>query len=275
MAIYAIGDVQGCIRSLLDLLERIGFSASRDRLLFVGDLVNRGPGSVAVLRTVKSLGEAALTLLCNHDLHLLAVAEGFAQRQAADTLDEVLAAPDRAELLDWLRHRPLMQREGEYALVHAGLLPAWTVAQALDLAAEVEEALRGASWRGLLADLYGNRPDRWDHGLEGTARLRVIINAMTRMRVCTGDGAMDLRFTGTLAEVPAGYLPWFDAPGRASRSTPIVFGHWSALGLMLRPDALALDTGCVWGGQLTAVRLEDRRVFQIPCAAGEAQAPAR
>ncbi len=262
MATYAIGDVQGCFDELQELLARIGFERSRDRLWFVGDLVNRGPQSLEVLRAVRAQGDAAIVVLGNHDLHLLAVAEGFARKRADDTLDAVLEASDREELLDWLRGRPMMHAEGRYALVHAGLLPQWSVDQALALAAEVEATLRGPEFRTFFARMYGGTPDRWDETLSGVERLRVIVNAMTRLRFCTPDGAMDFHVKNEQA--PAGYFPWFEA--RGPRAEPaIVCGHWSALGLRLTERFALLDSGCVWGGALTALRLEDRWLVQVPC----------
>lgn len=266
MATYAIGDVQGCHDALQALLGEIGFSPARDVLWFVGDLVNRGTQSAAVLRFARALGERAVVVHGNHDLHALALLAGKARRRADDTLEDLAAAPDRDALLHWLRHRPLLHVEGEYALVHAGLLPAWTIEQAAALAAEVEAALRGPDHLALYPALYGSRPAAWRDALAGDERLRVIVNAMTRMRFCTPDGAMDFSVKGEIEKALPGYLPWFEVPGRKTRGVPIVCGHWSALGLRLTPDLLALDTGCVWGGRLTAVRLEDRRVFQAACA---------
>jgi len=271
MATYAIGDLQGCYNPLRELLEEIGFNAARDRLWFVGDLVNRGPDSLATLRLVKGLGGAAVTVLGNHDFHLLAVAAGHAQKHRSDTLDQVLAAPDREELLAWLRQRPLLHVEGAWAMVHAGLLPQWSMATAQMLAQEVETELRGANWQEFLAELYGNRPDTWSESLRGAERLRVVVNAMARMRFCTADGRIEFRTKGETAKAPPGFFPWFDAPGRASRDHRLICGHWSTLGLKLRPDLLALDSGCVWGGSLSAVRLEDRKLFQVPCK--QCQAP--
>ncbi len=268
MATYAIGDLQGCFEPLHRLLRTIAFDAARDRLWFVGDLVNRGPDSLAVLRFVRLLGDRAVVVLGNHDLHLLAAAEGFAQLHAGDTLDEILAAPDRDALLAWLRTRPLMHVEGEYAMVHAGLVPAWTIEQASALVSEARAALAGDDYRDFCAHMYGSRPERWDDALTGWDRLRVVINAFTRMRICTPDGAMEFRHKGELADIPADYLPWFDAPGRRSRTHTVVFGHWSALGYRAGSGYLALDSGCLWGRELTAVRLEDRTVFQVPCRAG-------
>jgi bis(5'-nucleosyl)-tetraphosphatase (symmetrical) len=247
------------------LIDATGFDPARDRLWFVGDLVNRGPDSLACLRFVKSLGAAAVTVLGNHDLHLVCIAEGIERRRKRDTLDEILAAPDRDELVAWLRSRPLMHVEGEYALVHAGLLPEWTVARARELAREVEVRLSGPEYRTLLARMYGDEPTRWDDALEGVDRLRVIINAMTRLRMCDGSGAMALEFKGDPGEAGTGLVPWFDMPQRASRGHTIVCGHWSALGVELRADMLSLDSGCVWGRALTAMRLEDRRMFSVDC----------
>lgn len=233
----------------------------------MGDLVNRGPESLECLRFVKSLGERAVTVLGNHDLHLVCVAAGVEKQRRRDTLDAVLAASDGQELVDWLRRRPLLHVEGGYALVHAGLLPQWSVARARALAAEVEAHLRGRDYRALLERMYGDEPSRWDDRLEGIDRLRVIINAMTRLRVCEPDGAMALRYKGEPGEARAGLTPWFDMPGRRSGDHAIVCGHWSALGLELRPDLLSLDSGCVWGRSLTAVRLEDRALFAVDCPA--------
>jgi bis(5'-nucleosyl)-tetraphosphatase (symmetrical) len=266
VSIYALGDIQGCDVALGRMLEAVAFDPSRDRLWLVGDLVNRGPSSLAVLRRVMAMGQAAITVLGNHDLHLLAVAEGFRKPHRSDTLDGVLAAPDRQEILDWLRHRSLMHAEGEYAMVHAGLLPGWTTPQALALAREVEAVLRGPDHHWFLGHMYGNQPARWDEALTGLERFRVVVNAMTRMRVCTPDGAMEFAFKGQPEQSPAGYLPWFAVPGRASLDRTIICGHWSALGLRLEERLLALDSGCLWGGTLSAVRLEDRRLYQVSCA---------
>jgi bis(5'-nucleosyl)-tetraphosphatase (symmetrical) len=265
MATYAIGDVQGCFDALERLFDKFQFNRGRDRLWFVGDLVNRGPDSLATLRLVKGLGGSAVTVLGNHDFHLLAVAAGHAKKHRSDTLDQVLAAPDSEELLGWLRQRPMLHVEGSWAMVHAGLLPQWSIAGARTLAQEVEDELRGANWRKFLAELYGDKPDSWSESLRGADRLRVIVNAMARMRFCTADGTIELRTKGETAKAPPGFFPWFDAPGRASRDHTLICGHWSTLGLKLRSDLLALDSGCVWGGSLSAVRLEDRKLFQVPC----------
>jgi bis(5'-nucleosyl)-tetraphosphatase (symmetrical) len=221
---------------------------------------------VSCLRFVKGLGASAVTVLGNHDLHLVCVAAGVEKRRKRDTLEDVLEAPDREELVDWLRQRPLMHVEDGHALVHAGLLPQWTVAQARALAGDVERALRAADYRGLLERMYGDEPDRWDDALAGVDRLRVVINAMTRLRVCDAAGAMVLEFKGAPGEASArDWTPWFDMPGRRSRDHAIVCGHWSALGVLVRPDLLSLDGGCVWGRTLTAVRLDDRRRFEVAC----------
>ena len=265
MATYAVGDIQGCCTEFQQLLEQVRFDPAADKLWLVGDLVNRGPESLAVLRLVKSLGDSAITVLGNHDLHLLAVAEGVAEPHRSDTLHGILDAPDREELLAWLRAQLLLYVEGDFVLVHAGLLPSWTVAQAQKLAHEVEAELHGLHYHVLLTRMYGNRPDQWDGSLTGYKRLRVITNALTRMRICTVQGKMEFKFKGEAGNVPAGYLPWFDVPNRASANATIVCGHWSALGLKITPRVIALDTGCLWGGALSAIRLEDRQVFQVPC----------
>jgi len=265
MAIYAVGDIQGCHTELVQLLETIRFDQTTDKLWLVGDLVNRGPGSLAVLRLVKSLGDSAITVLGNHDLHLLAVAEGVAELHRSDTLDEVLNADDRDELLDWLRNQRLLHAEGGYVLVHAGLLPQWSVDQAVSLAHEVEQALCCDNHAVFLARMYGNAPHQWDDNLDGYKRLRVIVNAFTRMRICTEEGEMEFKFKGEVENIPAGYLPWFDVPSRASADAAVIFGHWSALGLKVESHVIALDTGCLWGGPLSAIRLEDRQLFQVAC----------
>lgn len=265
MAIYAVGDVQGCHAELVQLLDRIGFDPSADRLWLVGDLVNRGPGSLEVLRLVKSLGDSAITVLGNHDLHLLAVSEGVAKLNRNDTLDEILGAPDRDELLLWLRNQRLLHAQDGYVLVHAGLLPQWSVARAGSLAREVETALRGDDYATFLGRMYGNAPNNWDDDLAGYKRLRVIVNAFTRMRICTENGEMEFNFKGELENIPPDYMPWFDVPNRASRVATAIVGHWSALGLLIRENIVALDTGCLWGGPMTAIRLEDRKLFQVSC----------
>lgn len=267
MATYAIGDIQGCFQSLLELLDKMAFNTSRDRLWLVGDLVNRGPHSLEVLRFVRDLGEAALMVHGNHDLHLLMVDAGYGRKNDDDTLAAILTAPDRTELLAWLRTRPLMHVEGEYALVHAGLLPQWTVPKARALAAEVEAMLASDKHREFLSHLFGSKPAAWDEDLSGWDRLRLIVNAMTRMRFCSPEGAIEFRAKGPVDAAPPGCLPWFALPGRKSGDHTVVCGHWSALGLRMEAGLMALDSGCLWGGHLTAVRLEDRKVFQVPCRA--------
>ena len=263
--------MQGCFAPLEQLVAAIAFDPARDRLWFVGDLVNRGPDSLACLRYVKSLGDRAVAVLGNHDLHLVCVAEGLQSRKRRDTLDAVLAASDRDELLAWLRSRPMMHVEGRFAMVHAGLLPEWTIEQARELAGEVEAQLRGGEYRELLARMYGDEPRRWSDSLRGIERTRVIINAMTRLRVLQPDGAMALAFKGEPDDAPGETIPWFDMPARRNRTHAILCGHWSALGLQLREDVMSIDSGCVWGRALTAVRLEDRALFSVPCLGVEAR----
>jgi len=247
MATYAIGDVQGCFDELQQLVAQFKFRKEADRLWFVGDLVNRGPKSLQVLRFVKELGNRAVVVLGNHDLHLVSEHEG-------------LGAPDRKELVDWLRTRPMMHVEGSWAMVHAGLLPQWSVAKSVLLGKEVHAALTGLHYRDFLKNMYGSKPDEWNERLAGWERLRVIVNAMTRLRFCTPEGKMDLKAKGTTP--PPGYDPWFAL--RRDKEA-IVCGHWSALGVRIAPKLAALDSGCVWGGKLTALRLEDRAVFEVPC----------
>jgi bis(5'-nucleosyl)-tetraphosphatase (symmetrical) len=268
MATYAIGDVQGCYGALRRLLDLTPFDPATDSLWLTGDLVNRGPESANTLRFVKSLGDAALSVLGNHDLYLLLLGAGAVQKRAHDdTLDDVLGAPDRDELLDWLRRRPLChteERDGKtLCLVHAGLLPQWRVKKARELAAEVEAQLQGDGYLGFYAGLWGSKPNRWSHGLKGMDRARAIVNAMTRMRFITPEGKMEFASKGLLADAPKGYLPWFEAPRRKSAQDLVIVGHWSALGLTVSPHLLMLDTGYLWGGTLTAVRLEDKRVYQV------------
>ncbi len=275
MAHYLIGDVQGCDDALGRLLDTIGFSASRDTLYLLGDLVNRGPASLAVLRRLMALDGAARCLLGNHDLHLLAVAHGVRKPHRSDTLDGILQAPDREALLHWLRHRPMALQAQGWLMVHAGVLPSWDAALALTLAHEFEAELRSADWGVLMHNLYGNTPDQWDQGLRGYDRLRVIVNALTRLRFCTADGVMEFATKDSAAAAPDGFMPWFEVPGRRTAGTPVAFGHWSTLRTTGRTDTLALDTGCVWGGCLTAAKLGDapgtfERV-SVPCT--QAQKP--
>ena len=267
MSTYAIGDVQGCYDPLRRLLDRIAFDPARDTLWFVGDLVNRGPRSLEVLRFVKDLGDRAVTVLGNHDLHLLVVAEGIKKSRRGDTLDGILDAPDRDELLTWLRHRKMMHAERGYAMVHAGLLPQWSIVRALGLAREVEAALRDRDHRQFMRHMYGNEPLRWQDGLSGYDRLRVIVNTLTRLRLCSAEGLMEFSHKAAPVNLPPGFMPWYDVPGRASLDTTVICGHWAALGLVARRDMVAIDTGCVWGRSLSALRLEDRQILQCDCSA--------
>jgi bis(5'-nucleosyl)-tetraphosphatase (symmetrical) len=275
MALYLIGDVQGCDAALGRLLEKIAFSPSRDTLYVLGDLVNRGPESAAVLRRLKGYGDAAKCLLGNHDLSLLAVAHGRRAPHRNDTMDNVLLAPDRAEMIEWLRTQRMAMYAHGIVMVHGGVLPQWDTAQALALAREVESVLRGAELGDFLAQMYGNEPAQWDESLTGADRLRVIVNALTRLRFCTPEGVMDLKASGGLGDAPPGYLPWFDVPGRKSAGTSIAFGHWSQLGFLQRPDIVSLDTGCVWGGCLSALKLSAdaarHELIQVKCE--QAQKP--
>lgn len=258
MATFAIGDLQGCYDDLMRLLERVHFDASDDHLWFAGDLVNRGPDSLGALRFVKGLGDAAISVLGNHDLHLLAVAAGTAKLRKDDTLDDILEAPDRDELLHWLRHRPVLHHDPalDFTLVHAGLPPQWDLAQAGICARELEDVLRGPSHVDLFRDMYGDEPRRWDASLSGMARLRFIINCFTRLRYCSAAGDLKLRYKGAPGTQAAGCLPWFEVPGRASANLHLLFGHWSTLGDISGHNIYPLDTGCVWGGRLTALRLD-------------------
>ena len=265
MAIYALGDIQGCFSALENLIGRIRFDPSQDTLWFVGDLVNRGPESLAVLRWVKALGTSAVVVLGNHDLHLLAAAEGVRPLSKGDTFQDVLEAPDREDLLNWLRQQRLLYREKDVVLVHAGLLPQWSAAEAEALATEVEDVLRGSEYKTLLREMYGSSPAQWSSDMTGMVRYRVIVNALTRLRFCTAEGKMDLKQNGPPETAPQGYWPWFALPNRKNSDVVIVSGHWAALGLRVADNLLALDSGCVWGGSLTAVRLGDRKLFQVPC----------
>jgi len=261
-SLVAIGDLQGCASSLQELLAKIDEGT---RLVFVGDLVNRGPDSLGTLRQVRALGQRCVALLGNHDLHLLAVAAGIRPVHDDDTLQEILDAPDAGELIDWVRARPLAYLQDGALFVHAGVLPQWSVSQTIALAREVEERLRAPDYRAFLATMYGNRPLQWSDSLIGADRLRCILNALTRLRFVSLDGTMDLKLKGSIHSAPPGWLPWFDHPQRATRATTIIFGHWSTLGLMLREDAIGIDTGCVWGGKLTAISWPSRAVYQVGC----------
>lgn len=265
VAIVAIGDVQGCFGCLQELLRGIDRDAPGARLWLCGDLVNRGPDSLATLRWAMANEHRALTVLGNHDLHLLAVAAGIRPQHRSDTLGAILRAPDGAALIDWLRRRPLAHLEGDTLLVHAGVLPQWSARRTVELAAEVQTVLSGPDWKDFLRVMYGNQPDRWDDTLAGGDRLRVIVNALTRLRFCAPDGCMEFESKEGAGGAPAGFMPWFEVPGRASADTTVVFGHWSTLGYLDRPNLLGLDTGCVWGGRLTGVRLADRKVYDTGC----------
>jgi bis(5'-nucleosyl)-tetraphosphatase (symmetrical) len=270
---YLMGDVQGCCDALERMLAKLGFSASRDRLYVLGDLVNRGPASLATLRRLRGLGDAATCLLGNHDLHLLAVAHGVRPQHKSDTLSDILEAPDREEWLDWLRQRRMAVFEHGWLMVHAGVVPQWDRATTLQLAGELEQQLRGPDLGAFLRVMYGNEPSRWSESLTGHDRLRFAVNVLTRIRFVAADGTLDLKSKEGAGGAPPGCVAWFDAPGRRTADTPIAFGHWSTLGLVNRPDLLALDTGCVWGGQLTAVRVDGgrREVIQVACE--QAQRP--
>jgi bis(5'-nucleosyl)-tetraphosphatase (symmetrical) len=279
MALYLIGDLQGCDEPLQRLLDTIAFSPSRDRLVLLGDLVNRGPASAAVLRRMQKLGDAAHSLLGNHDLHLLGVAHGARQAGRRDTLACVLEAPDREPMLEWLRHQHLaLHREiggGDLLMVHAGVPPQWSVGDTLLLAAEVEAVLRGPEAGDFFRAMYGDEPAQWNDALAGAARRRVIVNALTRMRYCTAEGVMEFESKDAALGPPAGFMPWFDVPGRQTAAATVAFGHWSTLGWLSRPDLISTDTGCVWGGCLSAVRIgatpRERELIQVRCP--QAQQP--
>jgi bis(5'-nucleosyl)-tetraphosphatase (symmetrical) len=277
MGLYLIGDVQGCNAALGRLLDKIGFSPSRDTLFMLGDLVNRGPDSLGVLRRLMALGSAARCLLGNHDLHLLACAHGVRRPHGGDTIADVLEAPDREALLHWLRQQRLAMLENfdgkPHLMVHAGVLPAWDTAETVALAGEVEAVLQGPDWGGFLHQMYGNEPRHWSGTLQGMARLRCIVNALTRIRFCTPEGGMEFEAKGLRAvDAPPGYLPWFEAPRRQTAGAVVAFGHWSTLGWLDRPDLLSLDSGCVWGGCLSALKLADGQageLIQVKCDAAQ------
>ncbi len=262
-----VGDLQGCLQPLLCLLEEVSFNPAHDKLWCTGDLVNRGPDSLAALRYIYSLGDACVTVLGNHDLHLLAVVYGNASLKRSDTLQEILDAPDAKILLDWLRHQPLIHHENNYTLVHAGIAPQWSIQQTLQFAQEVEQALTGADYANFLCNMYGNQPDLWQDNLTGYDRLRTITNYLTRIRFCFADGRLDLgNKLGPEHAKPSTY-PWFQTPGRIAANDNIIFGHWAALlGQANTPHVFALDTGCVWGGSLTLLRLEDEKLFSCQCS---------
>ncbi|MBU6459621.1 MAG: symmetrical bis(5'-nucleosyl)-tetraphosphatase [Proteobacteria bacterium] len=267
MATYAIGDIQGCYAQFMALLDLLKFNPPEDTLWLTGDLVNRGPQSLETVRAIRQLGSSARTVLGNHDLHLLGVAYGLRQLHASDTMQDILSAPDCADILYWFRQQALMIHEGPFIMVHAGLLPQWTLEQASSYAREFESALQGDQYRVLMTRMFGSEPHEWTEDLKGYDRLRVIVNVFTRLRFCTPSGQMEFAHKGTPSEAPQGYLPWFDIPNKNWTQYTVIFGHWSTLGLIVRPNLYALDTGCLWGQSLTAVRLDDRQVFSIPCSA--------
>jgi bis(5'-nucleosyl)-tetraphosphatase (symmetrical) len=280
MALYLIGDIQGCNQALGHLLDHLNFSPSRDELVLLGDLVNRGPDSLGVLRRLVALDGSARCLLGNHDLHLLAVAAGVRGPGRHDTLDALLQTPEREALLHWLRqqHLALLQPTASRPclMVHAGVLPSWSVDQTMALAGELQSVLRSPDHLDFLRHMYGNTPDAWSETLSGWERLRVIVNALTRLRYCSAEGQMEFDSKEGLDAAPEGFMPWFDVPGRQSAEALIAFGHWSTLGPLQRPDVQALDSGCVWGGSLTALRLDSSAAAQharisVPCP--QAQVP--
>ena len=266
MSTYVIGDVQGCDDELAELLALIRFNTATDRVYFVGDLVNRGHRSAEVLRRVKHLADLGVAdcVLGNHDFFLIMAFEGFSKLHEGDTLDQVLRQPDAHELVEWLRHRPLLIETGSNVIVHAGLLPAWTVADALSLAREIEHEMRGPNYRKFLHSLFGNEPRTWHDDLTGLARHRATVNAFARLRFCTAFSELEFREKRDASFAPAGFSPWFALPGRRSAFAHVVSGHWSSEGLRLLPTVSLLDSGCLWGGALTAMRLEDRAIFQVP-----------
>ena len=266
MSTYAIGDLQGCFDSLQALLTKIDFDRANDELWLVGDLVNRGPASLECLRFIKSLGTRATVVLGNHDLHLLAVADGVSKVGKRDTIQTILDAPDRDDLLAWLRSQKLLHVDGDYLMVHAGLLPQWSFTQAVAIAREIETLIRGPDRRAFLKNMYGNEPSRWDDSLPDIERRRLATNAMTRMRTLGEHNEINLEFKGELASLPAGLVPWFTRRHPSFADKTILAGHWSALGLQVTPNFIGLDSGCVWGRQLTACRLEDRAIGQVDCA---------
>ncbi len=263
MATYAIGDIQGCFHAFMALLARLQFDAKRDKLWLVGDLINRGSGSLEVLRWCYQHQQSLKIVLGNHDLHALAVVHDLKPAHKYDTLQTSIDAHDSDALFTWLRLQPLMHAENDYVMVHAGLLPQWTVEDAHSYTREIETVLQADNYRDFLANMYGNFPNQWQDDLTGLDRLRAITNAMTRMRICTAQGEMEFVFKGELQDVPQGYMPWFDVPNRQSQEVHIICGHWSALGLQQRANIFALDTGCLWGGQLTAMCLETKAITQV------------
>jgi len=260
---HAIGDLQGCNDALTRLLAKLPEAASTP-LWFVGDLVNRGPNSLATLRQLIGLQQRATAVLGNHDVHLLSVVAGVRTPKAGDTLDEILQAPDRDDLIDWLRHRPLAHFQDTFLMVHAGVLPQWDAATVLELAAEIEQQLRGPKWKIFLAELFAARPGPWTPNLKGIERRRVTLSALTRIRFCSAAGLMEFKNNGSLADIPPGYYPWFDVPGRKTTEVTMVYGHWAAAGLVLRDNLCGIDTGCVWGNRLTALPLHADPAQRIP-----------
>ncbi|MDH4582694.1 symmetrical bis(5'-nucleosyl)-tetraphosphatase [Pseudomonas sp. BN415] len=269
MTAYAVGDIQGCLDQLKCLLEQVRFDPTRDQLWLVGDLVNRGPKSLETLRFLYSIRESVVCVLGNHDLHLLAVANNIERLRKADTLREILDAPDCADLLDWLRRQKLLHydEKRDIALVHAGIPPQWSLRKALKRAAEVEEALQDDARLPLFLDgMYGNEPAKWDSDLHGVTRLRVITNYFTRMRFCRADGTLDLKSKEGLGTAPPGFAPWFSFPERKTRGQKIIFGHWASLeGKCDEPGLFALDTGCVWGGAMTLMNIDSRERISCSC----------
>jgi bis(5'-nucleosyl)-tetraphosphatase (symmetrical) len=270
---YLVGDIQGCCDAFEALLAKIGFSPSRDQLYVLGDLVNRGPKSLATIERLVGLGSSAICLLGNHDLHLLAAERGVRPMHRNDTLQEILDSPQRGEWIDWVRARPLAVQAHGWLMVHAGVVPQWDAVQTLALAHEVSAMMRGPDLHAFLTVMYGNDPLHWSDTLAGPDRWRFVINTLTRIRFCTADGALEFKTKDGAHAAPPGLYPWFDVPGRRTAGTPIAFGHWSALGLVNRPDILSIDTGCVWGGRLTGVRIDGglREIVQVECGKSQAR----
>lgn len=263
MSTYVIGDIHGRFDVLMSLIQAISYRPETDRLWFVGDLVNNGPRNAEVVRWVRDQGDRAAVVLGNHDLHMLAVASGASKVRKKDTFSDLLDAPDAHELLTWLRHRPMLHEDDGWLMVHAGLLPQWSLEVARACARDLEEALRGPDPRAFFTRMYGNTPARWSEDLPREDRLRLTVNALTRMRVCRRDGTLDFAYKGTLSKRPSGLVPWFRAPTPHPRGVRVCFGHWSALGLHREGVYRGLDSGCTWGRELTALRLEDEAIVQV------------
>ena len=272
MSIYAIGDIQGCYDELLRLLDAIRFNENADQIWFAGDLVNRGPKSLETLRFVKSLGDAAITVLGNHDLHLLATACAIRSERKKDSLSQVLEAPDRDELMDWLRHRPLFHYNDDFCLIHAGLPPQWDFETTRTMALQAEAALKSPDYRIFLKKMYGNKPNIWSESLKDVERLRFIVNCFTRMRFCDSNGRLDLAHSGPVGSQPKDLKPWFALPHRKSADMKIIFGHWSTLGYYKGHNCYCIDSGCLWGGQLTALHLGEN-IYRVSIDCVEAQKP--